>query len=178
MRRLAALGAVLIAAVAKAHSVDVPKVDTVRLEPGLVTVTVDYVVPAVDAADLRKLYDMDHDGRLAPRERDGAIRWLALAATHFLQLRLDGASVDLIEDESVRAIDGLTDASGDVSAVFVLSAAIRTHGKHKLELRDRHKDPSILVPVKLHLVGGVRGDASEAVLGPERAVLAVGFTGP
>ena len=173
-----ALGVLFFSAAAAAHSIDTPKSDLVRLEPGSVTVIVDYVVPAADAEVLRHLYDADRDGKLAPRERAGLVAWVSLAATHFLVLQVDGATLAISEDESARAVDGLDDASGDLHGTFVMRAPLPRKGAHRLSVRDRHKDPSIAVPVRVVLVGGLTGDAKSEILGPERAVLAVGFAAP
>jgi hypothetical protein len=163
---------------ALAHTIDTPKSDLVRLEPGSVTVIVDYVVPATEAENLRAIYDTDRDRKLAPRERAGMIAWMSLAATHFLAVDVDGAALALTEDESARAVDGLDDGNGDLHGTFVMRAKLPRKGAHTLSVRDRHKDATIPVPVRVVLVGGIEGDAKSEVLGPERAVLAVGFRAP
>ncbi|HVO30919.1 MAG TPA: hypothetical protein VMV18_09285, partial [bacterium] len=145
-----ACAAVAVAASrAHAHTFTSPKHDAVRVEPGRVSVTVDYLVPPAEAFELRRIWDLDRDGRVRGHERDAAISWLVLAASHFVELSVDGKPVPLQEDLSQRALEGVEDAvssSSEIRVSLVLAAKVALDpGEHHLGISDRHKDASIPV---------------------------------
>src|SRR5882724_2301965 len=157
--RWAPLFLLFVPAFAAAHSIDTPKTDVVRVEPDSLAVSIDYVISPAEAADLRKVYDADSNGRIEGKEREAFTRWIAIAATRFAAVSLDGRKLTLVEDEAARAIEGLearATSSAEIRASFTLRAAIApAPGAHRLLIGDRHKDAAIAVPVRVVFAGGL-----------------------
>lgn len=170
---------------ARAHTFTTPKRDSVRVEPDGVTLAIDYLVPPAEAVSLRRLWDFDRDGRIDGKERDAAVAWLVLAASHFASIEIDGHRVALAERIADRHIEGLDEPASSsavirVSLVLAAGQTLRA-GTHRLALSDRHKDGSIEVPATIALVGGLEaapGAALGGSLGGGRAALAVDFRAP
>lgn len=167
------------------HTFTTPKRDAVRVEPGRVSVTVDYLVPPAEAFELRRLWDLDRDGRIRGRERETAVAWLVLAASHFVEVSVDGKPVAMAEDLSQRTLEGIDDAvssSSEIRLVLVLEGKTSlASGEHRLSVNDRHKDASIAVPVRVVFVGGLEaaaGAPEEGILQTGGTALAVGFRAP
>lgn len=146
------LCALLFSAAAAAHKEEFPKRDALLIEPDRLTLTVQYLVPASDEAEvLRRIFDRDRSGELNAAEQDALRHYLSVQASAFVQLRLDGKPVALREERmELGPIGGRRDA---LSAVLTLSAALPVapplHGRHQLRFSDRHKDRKVLVPLRI-----------------------------
>ena len=174
MKRLAVVAS-LAPMIAFAHHLAAPKVDLVSVSRKEIRVAVDYFVDATQSETLRGLYDRDRDGRIAGAESAPAEAWLRLAATNSLVVRVDGAVIPLKElAVEWRGLDG----RGDLGAMFVLSGPISLGiGPHRLELKDRHKDASIAVPVRVTFSRGLEHDGPDTpfTLDAQTPSLAIDF---
>lgn len=156
---MASLLLLLLPALGLAHHLAAPKVDLVSVSAKEIRIAVDYSVDLVQSDTLRGLYDRDRDGRIGADEAAPAEAWLRLAATNFLGVEIDGQPLALRElAVELRGMDG----RGALGGMFVLSAPVSLgKGAHRMELRDRHKDASIAVPVRVTFARGLESDAPD-----------------
>ena len=154
----ALLGALLFAAAlapsARAHKEEFPKRDALLIEPDRVTLTVQYLVPASDEAEvLRRLFDRDRSGQLEAAEQAALRSYLSVQASAFVQLTLDGKTLPLKQERVELGPVGGGGRQEGLSAVLTLSAALPAaalaSGHHRLRLADRHKDRRVAVPLRV-----------------------------
>ncbi len=154
----ALLGALIFAAAlvpsARAHKEEFPKRDALLIESDRVTLTVQYLVPASDEAEvLRRLFDRDRSGQLEAAEQAALRSYLSVQASAFVQLTLDGKALPLKQERVELGPVGGGGRQEGLSAVLTLSAALPAaalaSGHHRLRLADRHKDRRVAVPLRV-----------------------------
>lgn len=149
--RIIGLGLLFVSAVAAGHKEEFPKRDALLIEPGRLTLTVQYVVPASEEAEvLRHLFDRDRSGQLEGAELDALRSYLSTQASAFVKLALDGKALQLKQEQIELGpipIDARREA---LSAVLTLSLPLSlSPGRHQLRFSDRHKDRRVQVPLRI-----------------------------
>jgi hypothetical protein len=143
---------VALAGAALAHEEKFPKRDRLELRPDGARVVLDYAIPAGDdARALREIFDRDHSGSLDERERVQLVEYLALQASHFVELRVDGRRVALAR--SALEPDPIGGGTARLGVRVVLTAT--TPITRSVQFSDRHKDRRITVPVEIVPAGGL-----------------------
>jgi hypothetical protein len=112
-----------------AHEVRYPKRDRLELSATRAKLTIEYVVPPVDAPALKQIF----------RDRD-MTSYLVEQALHFVALSADGKNLAMHIDNT---------ESFDLGVRVEMSAAIDR--PHRVKLEDRHKDRRVNVPVEVIL---------------------------
>jgi hypothetical protein len=160
---VAAAVAFAFAARAAAHEERTPKREELRLSPSEARLRIAYAVPAGDlAGTLSRLFDRDRDGVLSLAERAELARHLVREALAFLRLSVDGKPVVVaLSADSTEALAALLTREarpdGEVAVTFEAGAPLALGGgAHAIELRDRHKDRRVVIPVRVSLAPPLR----------------------
>lgn len=147
------LGALLFSAVASGHKEEFPKRDALLIEAGQLTLTVQYMVPASEEAEvLRRLFDRDRSGQLEAAEQAALRGYLSAQASAFVKVALDGKALQLRQERvELGPIGAQREA---LSATLTLSLPLSlTPGRHQLRFSDRHKDRRVQVPLRVSAPG-------------------------
>ena len=132
---------------------------------------------------MKRIYDLDRDGKLGARELEPARAYLKILATRQIALTLDGKKLPLEQvDATFLGLDEPADTGSDLHASFTLETKVSfARGGHVLVVSDRDKDQAVQVPIAVDTTGGIAfsgGTSRRATLSKDAPALALSFSAP